>query len=418
VTRCDLRSLFAVLLVSASACGLAKGGLLVIPDGGEPIFDASTQDEPVTGDEPSTAPDDGSSLDGTLLDADMTEAGAGDASDAAKVRRDAGLDAQGEGDAPSRSLDATPDVAVDAPSDAPNDASADAADAPSDAPSDAPDDVAPAPIVYDGGAIADPTFSDAEWVDFCVALVGCGELPSVSGCMALLKQPATPDALIPPESMISAAGIAAPTCSLVLAALDDGAACTAADTCSGNALVTCRWGFRMTIPCGPLGMVCSDGSGNAGCGFGDCNSGQEGLSYCVGTNYVATCTQGRYVPSLDCNTFGATCAGGPGSAACVASGGQSCTTGVASCDGHDLVECMGGQPGSVDCSQAYGHGFACFTDPAGTPTCAQDTACDPATSVDVCNPDSSLTFCNAGTLDDYDCLGNAWGGCGGGSCTP
>lgn len=416
--RRDLRSLCSVSLVLASACGLAKGGLLSIPDSGEPIEDASTQDEPVTGDEPSGAMDDGASADSPLFDVETPVDDAGDASDAGpKPARDAGLDAHDASDAPSRPLDATPDIAVDGANDDANEV-ADAPNDTADAPSDAPNDVTPAPIVYDGGVLADPTFSDAEWADFCVALVGCGELPSVSGCMALLKQPATSDALIPPETIVLATGIAAPTCDLVGDALNDGAACTAADTCSGSSLVTCRWGFRMTIPCGPLGMVCSNGNGNAGCGFGDCDASQEGLTYCVGAQYVATCTQGRYVPSLDCNTFGATCAGAPGSGACVASGGPSCITGATSCQGHDLVQCMGGQPGRVDCSQAYGQGFACFTDLLGDPTCAEDSACDPTTWMDSCNPDSTLSFCNAGFVDSYDCVGNAWGGCSAGTCTP
>jgi hypothetical protein len=411
VTRDRLRSFFVAFLVSTSACGLSKGGLLVPPEGGEPIVDATAPDAPVTGDEPSGNPgDDGQAGDADATVVDATGADARDASEAGPATvHEGGLDVQDAGDAgdaPSRPLDATPDVVADAPTDAPFDTT------------DAPFDAAPAPLDYDGGIIADPTFFDDEWVTFCAALVGCGEVPSLTGCVALLKQPTAPEALIPPESFITAAGNVAPDCQAVRDALGDGLPCSAPDTCSGGSLVTCRWGFRMTIPCGPLGLVCSGGAGNAGCGFGDCNAADEGKTYCAGT-YVTTCQRGRYVPTLDCNAFGASCAGAAGSAACAAQGGMPCTTGTTKCDNGAFVVCMAGRPGSIDCPDSFDVGFSCFTDVQGTPFCALGTSCDPGTTVDICNPDGTISFCNAGMPDTYGCTGaNLWSGCSNGACVP
>jgi hypothetical protein len=412
VERQVSRALCALVVASACGCGLAREGLLAVVDPGDAAAsadDGAVVDAIVAEDGP------GSGDDGTIADAlDEAEGGADVAPDA---RADARPDAR---------ADARPDAAADAPLDAPIDARA---DAPADAPSEAADaraDAAPRPIVWDGGAIADPKFTDAAWVNLCGALVGCGHLSSMSACAALLHQPSSPDALIPPPDMITGIENASPTCSVVDDALDDGSACasTTPDTCSDNAVVTCRWGFRMTVDCGALGMVCSSGNENAGCGFGDCSAAQEGQTFCVGPSYLARCVSGRYAPELDCHTFGGACVGPAGAAQCQGTSqgpaGGPCTGG-ATCAGTSLMACLDGIRGEVDCAQAYGRGFTCLPldgVDGGTPVCAAGTSCDPATFQDSCTLGAGVSFCNAGAPSVYDCLGNNWSGCAAGRCVP
>ena len=403
MTHRDLRFLFVFLFVSASACGLAKGGLLEAPDASEPVADATSQDEPTPGDEPSGTPPD----DGATSDVDATGTPPADASEAATATPEAGLDAHQADDAPLRTPDASPDVRVDSPADVANDAV------------DSPPDGPPAPLAYDGGVVADPTFFDDEWVTFCAALVGCGELPSLSGCVALLKQPTVPDLLIPPDSMVTGVGDIAPDCQAVRDMLGDGLPCTAPDTCSGGLPRHVPLGLPHDHPVrAARPRVLEQGSGNAGCGFGDCDASQEGQTYCAGT-YVTTCTGGRYVPSLDCNVFGATCAGVAGSAACAAQEGAPARRArrAATAPGWSSAWAGGRAPSTA--ATATTRASPCFTDVQGTPTCALGASCDPATTVDTCNPDGTISFCNAGVPDLYGCTGaNLWSGCSAGACTP
>jgi hypothetical protein len=383
-------------MASAFGCGLGTGGLLDLPD-------ASTGD--------GVAPD-GSVIDGPAGDEGLPADDGGPSTDA--------------GD----SVEASADVALDAPADA-RDARADAppdardarVDAPDDAPADAPTDSGPLPIVWDGGAIADPPFVDTDWVSFCATLGACGLMPSMSACVALSPQPTSHDALIPPLSIINrVVNVASPNCTSVSQALGNGSMCTAADACSGNSLVTCRMGFMMTIDCGGLGMVCTNGNGNPGCGFGDCAASQEGSTYCVGPYNVAQCTSGRYVPLLDCLTFGATCAGPDATARCQGQGGMACAGGP-TCNSGSIAECINGVPLNADCAGLYDPNalsFTCVTSTTGAPLCAAGIACDPATFVDTCNGGMNMVhFCNAGAMANFNCaMGGFLNGCTGGHCVP
>lgn len=317
-------------------------------------------------------------------------------------------------------VDAGPEGQPDAsPVDAAIDAVPDSVGAPPDAPADAPLDAAPRPIVWDGGVIADPNLNDTNWTAFCVALVACGEMPSVSACVGLLPQPASADALIPTTRMVNDVAIVEPDCQQVAAAIGGGQACPSStrDSCDGNSLVTCRWGFTMTVDCGELGLVCSHGNGNAGCGFGDCAPAQEGKTYCVGSNYVAVCSGGRYAPAADCETFGGGCAGPSGTAGCVGTGGAPCTGGGGTCKGATLTACVEGVLGSVDCSAFYNANFRCSVDGAGSAVCAAGQSCTPV-STDTCRGMTKVNFCNAGLDDTYDCAENGYSGCDGGKCYP
>jgi hypothetical protein len=275
------------------------------------------------------------------------------------------------------------------------------------------------PIVYDGGYIVDPQFSDSDWTAFCIALVACGQMPSISACVALLRQPSAPDALIPPPHLVNSVNNAGSDCMSIGQLLGDGSTCptTTEETCAGSSLVTCRWGFRMTVDCSPLGMVCSMGNGNAGCGFGDCSPTQEGKAYCVGPSELVECNRGRYSPIQSCQTFGGSCGGPAETASCVGTGGSGCS-GSAVCNGTSIVECLGGLLGSVDCSTLYGSSFTCILGSTGNPACAAGTACDPTTNVDTC-VGNKVSFCNAGAKASYDCSGSGWAaGCRGGHCAP
>jgi hypothetical protein len=277
------------------------------------------------------------------------------------------------------------------------------------------------PIVFDGGAIADPQFNDAQWTSFCVALAACGEMPGISACIGLLSQPSSPEGFIPSPAMVGAVVNAGADCARIGGILGDGAMCSSssADMCSGDSLVTCRWGFRMTVDCETLGMTCSLGSADAGCGFGDCSLSQEGKTYCVGPSQLAKCTGGRYLPFLDCQTFGAKCVGPDEMAACQGTAGPVGCSSAPACNGASILECMDGRFASANCPALYGSGFTCISNDAGIPVCAMGTACDPATYADACIGNHQASFCNAGMTATYDCKANGWmSGCTAGRCAP
>lgn len=275
----------------------------------------------------------------------------------------------------------------------------------------------PAPI-WDGSAIGAPPFLDADWVRFCVALAACGQVPSVSACVARLPQPLSPSELIPPSYLVANVIGAAPACPTVAAALGDGSRCSTAtpDTCTGNSLVTCRWGLKMTIECGMLGMLCSTSAG-AGCGFGDCAPSQEGSAYCVGPDHLVECRNGRYVLAYDCQTFGATCVGAPGSARCRGASGAACTS-APSCVGTSIDVCLDGQRGSAGCPGLYDPSFACLLADAGVPVCSGGAACASASYADSCGAMGVLDFCNVGAVGHFGCRAGGYRGCSSGACTP
>ena len=251
-----------------------------------------------------------------------------------------------------------------------------------------PLDAGPAPLAYDGGVVADPTFSDDAWMKFCVGVTGCFDAGSISACMGGLPQPVDPPQFFPPPSLIGCVGAQGSSCAQVKACFGIGGTCSTStpDGCNGNAWTTCRMGGLLSVDCAALGMVCSLGSGNAGCGFGDCYAWQEGQTVCAG-QYVVTCHQGRYEPKEDCRAVNATCGGSP-----------------ASCLG--VVGCT-----SVSCGGPYQNGgFKCTVDPAGDPTCALGNQCGP-TQADSCDPAGhQAKFCNAGVPAQFDCHGAGWPG--------
>jgi hypothetical protein len=386
------------------ACGVDTNGLLDVVDGAEEgaKVDVSAADVATSGDA-------GASTDvRPVIDQaspDVAMGGPDAPSDAqAGEAGDAGADTDARIVAPS-------DGQVDAPDDGQGDGSTDAPNVPPDA--------APWPIVWDGGALAGPQPFDSDWILFCSTLAACGQMPSVSACMSHLPQPSSPDALIPPFSAIASVDTASPNCASVGAALGDGSACpsTTSDVCAGNSLVTCRWGFKMTVDCGRLGMVCSNGSGNAGCGFGDCSAAQEGATYCVGSDYVTQCTSGRYRPLLDCHTLGATCIGPAGTAQCRGAGAMGCSGG-SSCSGTSIIECLGGATATVDCVALYDPSFTCVANNTPSPICAAGSSCDPGTYIDTCSGMNQVSYCNAGIAATYNCRANGWTRCITAHCAP
>jgi hypothetical protein len=414
-----VRRVVGALCVALSvlwACGVDTNGLLDLGDAGEegPGADANGGAVDGTRDDTASSPDGGRITDGRdeiESSTDVAVQPPGDAPSDTPADRagDAGADTQTDApiDGQADAFDAQPDGPVDGQADGPTDASN-----PSDA---AP---LPLPIVWDGGAIADPQPFDSDWTLFCMTLAACGQVPSASACLSHLPQPSSPDALIPPFSTVSSVDVASPNCASVGAALGDGSMCplTTADVCAGNSLVTCRFGFKMTVDCGRLGMVCSSGSGSAGCGFGDCAASQEGATYCVGSSYVAECSAGRYRPLLDCRIFGAGCVGPAGTAQCQGRGTMGCSGGP-TCSGTSLVECFGGATASVDCVALYDPSFSCFAGNTAA-TCAAGTSCDPATYADTCGGMNSVNYCNAGAPANFNCRMSGWNRCIAGHCAP
>jgi hypothetical protein len=260
-----------------------------------------------------------------------------------------------------------------------------------------PQDASPAPLLYDGGAIADPTFANGDWVKFCVGVTACFQAGSISRCMAALSPPGSATPVFPTPDMIACVGNQGPDCTAVAACLGAGAKCnpqTTADTCSGSSWVTCRFGVKIVVDCAGLGLVCSPGAGNAGCGFGDCYAWQQGQRLCAG-QYVVECNHGRYEPRLDCQLFGLSCGGAPGQ-----------------CQG-DVSSCT-----NLDCAQLYQNGgFQCSVGGAG-PYCSLGNQCV-GTQMDTCDPAGhQAQFCNAGVPAQYDCHGAKWANdCQNGRCS-
>jgi hypothetical protein len=417
------RAFFALTAAGYCACALETSGLLDIADAGDggPSADVDVGGDMTLGESaaadglPSTdAGGDSSGEGGQGADTSDGNGQGADASDGGTTTTAADADARADV-AADGFVQATSDGNTDAPADGLADG---AADAPADATADVVADSGPWPILWNGGAIADPLFVQNDWVNFCVTLVACGEMPSISACIALQHQPSSPDALIPPyDPIVHGVNTASPNCGQVATVLGDGSMCprTSADACSGNSLVTCRWGFKMTIDCGRLGMVCSNGNGNAGCGFGDCAGWQEGSTFCAGP-YVVQCKSGRYIPLQDCQTFGATCVGPDGIAQCRGNG-MRCMGGP-TCGGASIVACMQGHTASADCSALYDPSFACVMGNGAVPTCAAGQACDPASYVDMCGGGNQVDICNAGATLKYNCRVNSWGACASGHCVP
>jgi hypothetical protein len=394
-----------VAIATLCACGLDKNGLLEVEGG---IGRLSGDAEPVetgAGGGKRSAPGGAEGRDAHGGAADASNESSAPPRDAPTAQSDGSV----EGSTTTSSDVATNDAAT--PKDA---ASTD------DGRDDGGDDGRPLPIIYNGGAIADPKFNEAEWTSLCVALTACGLVPSMSGCGQPLGQPASPDVVVPSFPMINAIMNAGSDCTRIRQILGDATTCSkgAADTCSGNSLVTCRWGFRLTADCGDFGMTCSSGSGNAGCGFGDCSKSQEGKTYCVGPSQLVQCNHGRYRPFLDCQTFGASCVGPDETSSCKGTAGPGCS-GAPVCKGSTIVDCMDGYLAGARCDALYGAEFTCLSNDAGVPICAAGTACDPATHTDACLDNNQVTFCNAGAIASYDCKGTGWmGGCVAGRCVP
>ena len=408
------RALWALTLATACACALDRGGLQD-PDAKPPGDDSAAND--------ATFPDQGSTDEGGQ-DPDASDDVRVGVDPDAVVVTDALAPTGDENPSIDGSIDATLGAHPDAgrlPTDAlsPSDARPDT-EMNTDAAKDARSDTGPLPIVWDGGAIPDPQLDNNDWASFCVALVACGEMTGVSECVALQPQPSSPDLLFPTTDMINDVNNVAPDCQQVAEAVGGGMVCSGAtaDNCDGNTLRTCRWGFAMKFDCSSVGLVCSSGNANAGCGFGDCAASQEGESYCVGPNYVAECSHGRYVPAVDCATFGGVCAGPPGAAHCDGAGGSMCNTG-GTCVGTTIVACVAGFLGSVDCAPFYNDNFTCFAAEGGLPVCAIGQDCDPSLATDSCNRQmTQVRFCNEGINDTYDCTGNGYSGCDAGKCFP
>ena len=420
------RALWALTLASACACGLEKGGLQdtdADPSGDDGVTkDATFPDQ-------SSSDDSGENAEGTddsfeEFDSDAETNDAPTTPHEASTSLDGSVDAASDATTPDKHSDAAhPTSDGRAPSDArpdveiqPDSSEVDEADSSEDA----RPDTGPLPIVWDGGALPNPQLDNTNWASFCVALAACGEVTGVSACVALQPQPSSPDTLFPTTEMVNNVNNAAPDCAQVAVAVGGGSACpsTTADSCDGNLLSTCRWGFAMKVDCASVGLVCSSGDANAGCGFGDCAASQEGETYCVGTNYLAKCSRGRYEPAVDCETFGGACVGPPGAAHCAGAGGSTCNAGGA-CVGTTIVECVAGFFGSVDCSQLYNDNLTCFANDGGLPVCAVGQACNPSLATDTCNrQQTQVRFCNEGMNDTYDCTGNGYSGCDAGKCFP
>jgi hypothetical protein len=367
----------------AVACGLDPGGLLADSDGGVAVAEASVADvvadrfvDPRDG----TSGDDGPVHDGTTIETDAPT-----------------HDGAGGRDAPMQDGASASEAATDGGNDDPidevaSDANGDVDSAPP------PVDAAPAPLSYDGATIADPDFAGNNWLGFCIGVASCYQGATVSACIGNQPQPFDPKTPIP-QSMLTCVQYAGSDCAAVFSCVQGGStACnstTRPDSCKGNVFNTCLAGAPLAIDCGPLGMVCSEGAGNPGCGFGDCYAWQEGQTVCA-AQYVVECHNGRYQPHLDCQMLGLTCGGSP--AQC-----QNLTPGCA----------------GVNCTNIFGSSvtYQCMLDGNGVPECVLGTECTPS-HTDTCDSSGMFVkYCDDGTTSYlYNCPSAHWAGCNNGLC--
>jgi hypothetical protein len=153
-------------------------------------------------------------------------------------------------------------------------------------------------------------------------------------------------------------------------------------------------------------------AGTAQCGIGTCS--KNGDTTCMG-NILQTCQNG-VLRNTDCTKTNSVCAVtniGPISISHCRGSGASCTQSDSSkglrCDGNKVVYCYDGQEAEVDCSQYH---LSCIpnANASGNFGCAQGSECDPSNFNETCTG-SVFTFCNAGKIDTFDCVGHGYASC-------
>jgi hypothetical protein len=275
---------------------------------------------------------------------------------------------------------------------------------------------------------------------FCIVASACGGgFGTSSVCtnaVSYINDPAFARAIgqvsdISPAQVNCIAG-AGTDCTKAKACLDNGmtpAACSGnSSTCMGNFIVTCSAATgsngnngQSVFDCSTLGAgyTCIASNGNVDCGTASCGGGNP--TQCA-ANILQDCSNGVLHP-LDCAHFSATCVTTVGIAHCRGVGpgcSQQATPNnplaAIRCDGGVLVTCTDGQEARYDCGQL---GLSCLPSSSnGVLGCRAGKDCDPGTFTSTC-VGNTLTFCNQGKIDTFNCGGAGFTGCNAqaGTCT-
>jgi hypothetical protein len=192
--------------------------------------------------------------------------------------------------------------------------------------------------------------------------------------------------------------------------------------CNGNVMVACDSPLKFVADCSKLGARCVTGEGCVPCDSGATCSVVSYTGSCAGGRPV-TCSDHHEREGLVCADLGLQCSADPSSLpdelyyGCYGSG-ASCQTdssgpgllvGVG-CTGSTLDGCVGGLAFSIDCSQ-IGSGFSCQHPSGNLYFCGLGSDCDPTASADSTCSGNGVTVCNAGRLDEIDCVALGFTGC-------
>jgi hypothetical protein len=274
-----------------------------------------------------------------------------------------------------------------------------------------------------GGSVGSGTIAAA-----CAAANACmiQSVPSVSSCTSVVSSVNDPalqrinGVQDVSASQVKCVADAGSNCNNVRKCLNDGtppSPCngTGAIQCMGNTLIRCSDLGNGTFgtasyDCTINGEMCVAASNNLGCGIGTCS--RDGGT-CMG-DLLQNCS-GGILSNLDCSHFYATCVTtgfahcrgkGPG---CQQPNPLNAFGDGIRCDGNTLVVCLDGQEASYDCGKI---GTSCFANAnqSGNFGCSQGADCNPNNYTETCTG-GTLTFCNDGKVDTYNCTAHGYSAC-------
>jgi hypothetical protein len=273
----------------------------------------------------------------------------------------------------------------------------------------------------------------------CIVASGCGLFGTTSACTQLISTVNDPvfgqlvggSIFVSPAQVNCIAG-AGTDCNKAKACLDNGmtpAPCSGnSSTCMGNFIVSCSPATgsngnngQSVYDCSQLGpgYTCVASNGNVDCGTASCGGGNP--TQCA-ANVLQDCRNG-ILHQVDCTHFSATCVATLGVSHCRGAGpgcSQSPTAenpaAAIRCDGSVLVTCTDGQEARYDCSRL---GLSCLPSSNNAVLgCRAGSMCDPNNFTSTC-AGNTLTFCNQGRIDNFNCGAAGFNGCNAqlGTCT-
>lgn len=285
-----------------------------------------------------------------------------------------------------------------------------------------------------------PSITASSGAAACIVASSCGLVgTSASSCTAFISSINDPSLALLEDienplgggvSHISPAQVnciasAGTDCAKAKACLDNGmtpAACSGnSESCMGTFIVSCSAATgsngnngQSVFDCSTLGAgyTCLAANGAVACGTATCGGGNP--TQCMG-NIIQGCKNGIF-EQVDCATFSSTCVTAGLEAHCRGSGASCSTNATANnpaaairCDGSVLVTCSDGQEARYDCGR---QNLGCFPNPGGNGgfDCYAGSDCDSTTFTSTCSG-NTLTFCNKGKIDTFNCGSNGFTGC-------